>query len=81
MVESRTDRIQKQVGTVVEMPVLGSVVLPPREKLAFYAGLGLLAVFEIVEWPIALTVAAGHVLADQQHWRLAQGVGEALEEV
>ncbi|WP_214370393.1 hypothetical protein [Pseudonocardia sp. H11422] len=81
MVESRTEKIQKQVGAVVEVPVLGSVVVPPPEKLAFYAGLGLLAVCEVVEWPVVLIMAAGHVLADQQHFRLARGVGEALEEV
>jgi hypothetical protein len=80
VVESATDKIQKRVGTAVQVPVLGSVLLPPPEKLAYYVGLGLLAVLEVVEWPIALVIGTGHVLADQQHWRLGQGLGEALEE-
>lgn len=78
--ESATDRIRKRVGTAVQVPVLGSVMLPPPEKLVFYVGLGVLALCEVVEWPIVLIVGVGHVLADQQHWRLGQGLGEALEE-
>ena len=78
--ESVTGKTQKRAGTAVEVPVLGSVTLPPPDRLIFYAGLGLLAVFEIVEWPVALIVGVGHMLADQRHWRLAQAVGEALEE-
>ncbi|MCW2944869.1 MAG: hypothetical protein JWR24_1586 [Actinoallomurus sp.] len=78
--ESATDRMRKRVGIPVQVPVLGSVMLPPPEKLVYYAGLGLLAVCEVVEWPIALIIGVGHTLADQQHSRLAQGLGEALEE-
>ena len=64
----------------VGVPVLGSITLPPPDRLIFYAGLGLLAVFEVIEWPVALIVGVGHMLADQRHWRTGQGVGEALEE-
>jgi hypothetical protein len=80
MVESAIDDIGKRFGRAVRLPVLGRVMLPPPERLVYYAGLGLLAVFEVVEWPIALVVGTGHMLADQQHWRLVRGFGEALEE-
>ncbi len=63
----------------VELPVLGSVTLPPPDRLLFYAGLGVLAVLEVVEWPIALVVGVGHLLADQRHWRTGREVGEAME--
>jgi hypothetical protein len=36
--------------------------LSPAE-LAFYAGLGVLAVVELIEWPLALVVGAGTALA------------------
>jgi hypothetical protein len=36
--------------------------LSPAE-LAYYAGLGLLAVVEVIEWPVALVVGAGTALA------------------
>jgi hypothetical protein len=67
-------------GTVVEVPVLGSVTLPPRDRLIFYAGLGALAAFEVVEWPIAMIVGVGHMLADQRHWGAAKEAGEAMEQ-
>ncbi|NMH99887.1 hypothetical protein [Pseudonocardia acidicola] len=75
------EAIHKYVGTPVQVPVLGTVIVPPPEKVAFYAGIGVLAALGLVEWPIALIITVGHVLADQQHFRLARGVGEALEAV
>jgi hypothetical protein len=80
MVESATDKTPKRAGATVEVPVLGPLTLPPPDRLIFYVGLGLLAVFEVVEWPVALIVGVGHMLADQRHWRLGKGVGEALEQ-
>jgi hypothetical protein len=49
MVESATDKIEKHLGTAVRVPVVGSVMLPRPERLAYYVGLGLLAAFEVVE--------------------------------
>lgn len=80
MVESAIDRIEERFGRTVRLPLLGRVRLPPPERLVYYAGLGLLAVFEVVEWPVALVIGIGHVLADQQHWWLIRGLGEALQE-
>jgi hypothetical protein len=83
MVESAIDKIEKIekcLGHEVQLPVVGRVTLPPPERLVYYAGLGLLAVFEIVEWPVALMVGTGHMLADQQHRRVLHALGEALEE-
>jgi hypothetical protein len=39
-----------------------------------------LAALEIIEWPVALIIASGHVLAEQHHNRLAEELGEAIEE-
>jgi uncharacterized membrane protein YjdF len=40
---------------------LGTVTVPPPQKLAFYAVLGVLAALEIIEWPVALVVGVGGV--------------------
>jgi len=53
---------------------------PPVEHLVFYAGIGVLAVIEIIEWPVALLLTAGHLLADATHRPALQGLGEVLEE-
>jgi hypothetical protein len=44
----------------LNVPLLGTLALPPLDHLAFYAGIGVLAALEIVEWPVALVIATGH---------------------
>ena len=64
----------------VELPVLGRVCLPSPEQLAFYGAVGVLAAAEIIEWPVALVLATGHLLMQEEHSRVAREVGEALED-
>jgi xanthosine utilization system XapX-like protein len=61
-------------------PVVGRVRIPHPEQVAHFGALGALAAFEIVEWPIALVLAAGHVMAQDQHNRVMEEIGEALDE-
>ncbi|MEH0928621.1 hypothetical protein [Micromonospora sp. CPCC 205558] len=63
----------------VQVPMLGEVAVPPPDKIAYYAGLGVLAALQVIEWPIAVVVTAGHLLADQHFSGLVRGVGEALQ--
>lgn len=45
-----------------EMADAGKAVtsyLPPPDRLAYYAGLGALAAFGVVEWPVALAIGVG----------------------
>ncbi|SCF43753.1 hypothetical protein [Micromonospora mirobrigensis] len=63
----------------VAVPVLGEVAVPPPDKIAYYAGLGVLAALQVIEWPMALVISAGHILADQHLSGLVKGMGEALE--
>ncbi|MET8083577.1 hypothetical protein [Micromonospora sp. NPDC005237] len=64
----------------VELPMVGEVAVPPPDKIAYYAGLGVLAALQVIEWPLALVITAGHLLADQHFSGLVRGVGEALQE-
>ena len=64
----------------VRLPVVGTVTRPPPDRIAYYCALGVLAAVEVIEWPVALVIGTGHLLADQ-HWsRILRGVGEAAEE-
>ncbi len=74
-------RVREAHSFAVDLPVLGRVRLPRPEQLAFYGALGVLAAVEIIEWPVALVLAAGHVLVQDEHNRIAEEIGEALEEV
>ncbi|GAB3854130.1 hypothetical protein GCM10029963_46620 [Micromonospora andamanensis] len=53
--------------------------MPPPDKLTYYAGIGVLTALQVIEWPLALVITAGHLLADQHLSGLAKGLGEALE--
>jgi hypothetical protein len=65
----------------VDLPVLGRTEIPRPEQLAYYGGLGILAAFELLDWPVALVIAAGHLLASNHHNRMLEELGEAMEEV
>ena len=73
-------RVREGETFSVNLPVLGRVRIPRPEHLAYYGALGALAALELIEWPIALAVGAGHALTQQHHSRFAEEVGEALEE-
>jgi hypothetical protein len=81
--QSRAEALQKvreAQGFTVSLPVVGRVTVPQPEQLAFYGGLAALAALQIVDWPVALAITAGHVLASQHHNRVLEQLGEALEE-
>ena len=57
------------------------VETPPVEHLAFYVGVGALAAAEIIEWPVALVLTAGHILIGLTNRPALKEFGEALNEV
>jgi hypothetical protein len=73
-------RVREAQRFEVNLPVIGRVRIPRPEQVAYYGALGALAALEIIEWPIALAIAAGHALVQNQHNRVAQEIGEALED-
>jgi hypothetical protein len=73
-------RVREGESFALNLPVVGRVSIPRPERLAYFGALGVMAAVEIIDWPIALAIAAGHVLAEQHHNRFAQEVGEALED-
>ncbi|MBF6300301.1 hypothetical protein IU459_22555 [Nocardia amamiensis] len=74
------DRVVAAHGFAVDLPVVGRVRIPRPEHLAYYGALGALAAAEIIEWPVAVVLAAGHWLVENEHNRVAQEIGEALED-
>lgn len=59
---------------------IASVRLPQPDRLAWYGGITTLAVLGVVEWPVAVAIAVGHLIAENHHNRLLHDFGEALEE-
>ncbi|WP_155765061.1 hypothetical protein [Mycobacterium colombiense] len=57
-----------------------SLTRPGLEHLAFYAGIGAVAAFGMMEWPVVAALVVGHTLVNAQHNKVLQSLGEALEE-
>lgn len=66
--------------TTLRLPLLGTVWLPPVDHLVWYGGVAALTALEFIEWPLALILAAGHVLAENRSHRTLRALGQALEE-
>ncbi|AKN15333.1 hypothetical protein B586_00215 [Mycobacterium haemophilum DSM 44634] len=75
------EKIREGETFVVNLPLLGQTEIPRPEQLAYYGGLAALAAFELIDWPVALVIAAGHLLASNHHNRILEELGEAMEEL
>lgn len=64
----------------LDLPLVGAVTAPSPDRLAFYAGLAVMAAIGVVDWPVAAVLGVGHLLAEDRHHRLLQDFGRALEE-
>ena len=75
------EKVREGETFVISLPLVGQVEIPRPEQLAYYGGLAALAAFELIDWPVAVVIAAGHLMAANHHNRLLEELGEAMEEV
>jgi hypothetical protein len=47
--------------------------------LAWYAGLTLMVLFEVIEWPVALVIAVGHDIAHRARNKALRALAEGIE--
>jgi len=64
----------------VAVPLLGRLPVPPPAHLAWYGGVAALAVFGVVDWPVAVLIGLGKALADNRSNETLRQFGEALEQ-
>lgn len=65
----------------VDLPEpIGTVRLPSPQQLVFYGGIAALGVFGVIDWPVALVIGIGHLLAEDHRHKLLANFGEALAE-
>ena len=72
--------MQEVEHLALNLPIVGSVQLPRPEHLAYYGAVGVLVALEVIEWPIAILLTAGHALTSQHHNRAIREFGEVLED-
>jgi hypothetical protein len=63
----------------VNVPVVGTLTVPPADRLIFYGVLGALGALGVLDWPLVLVVGIGHYLTEQRFSPLLQEVGQAAE--
>lgn len=73
------DQTVQDNGWSVSLPVVGNVLLPPPDHLAWYLGVGALSVLEMIDWPVAAVLVVGRLLADNRRNKMLAEFGEALE--
>ena len=50
-----------------------------RRHLAWYAGLGVMAIIEVIEWPLAILMMLGHEIAHRAHAEALRDFAEGVE--
>ena len=73
------ERVQAAQDFAVELPLVGRVRIPRPDQVAYFGGLVVLVALEIIEWPIAAAIAAGHILASNHHNTVLEEIGEVIE--
>jgi hypothetical protein len=61
------------------LPWLGTIEMS-RPELVYVGGIAALGALGFLEWPLALVLGAGHLLAADRSSRRARELGEAMEE-
>jgi hypothetical protein len=74
------EKIREGETFVVNLPLIGKTEIPRPEQLAYYGGIAALAALELIDWPVALVITFGHLLASNHHNKLLEELGEAIED-
>ena len=75
------EQVSERTDFHVTLPSLGRINLGPPDQLAYFAGIATLTALEMIEWPVAAILAAGHLLAEQRRSNTLHAFGEALEQI
>ena len=57
----------------------GTATTLPHPRFGWYAGVALMAIFEIIEWPLALVMMVGHEVAHRAHSDVLRDFAEGIE--
>jgi hypothetical protein len=51
----------------------------PHPRVGWYAGVAVMAILEIIEWPLAIVMMAGHEVAHRTHRQALRDFAEGIE--
>lgn len=64
--EFRAPKVPKP-GQLVQAAGAATSLLPSRDRLLYYGGLGTAAVLGVIEWPVAVAIGAGLAIVQRSH--------------
>jgi hypothetical protein len=64
----------------MDLPIIGTVALPPGDQLAYVGGIAALVALGLLEWSVGMLLGAGHLLAADRSNKILSDFGEALEQ-
>lgn len=70
-------KVPQQRRTSVRRPRMATKL--PHPRLGWYAGLTVMAIVEIIEWPLAIVMIVGHEVAHRAHSQALRDFAEGVE--
>ncbi len=80
MASEKVKRLRRGPPSVKLPGTSTKINLPDRGGLLWYAGIGVMAAVELVEWPITLLLAGTHFVENHSHSRDMQELAEGIDE-
>jgi hypothetical protein len=50
-----------------------------RQRLLWYVGLGLMAIIDVIDWPVAIVIAVGHEIAFRARTAAMRELAKGIE--
>jgi hypothetical protein len=76
---SRSGRVSDARRRRARMPQRRAASPLPHPRLGWYIGVSVMAIVEIIEWPLALMMMLGHEIAHRAHTRALRDFAEGVE--
>jgi len=67
-------------STALTLPAVGAVQLPSKGTFAYFGAVAGLAALGLIEWPVAVIIGVGHLLAQQHGNALLEEFGQGLSD-
>jgi hypothetical protein len=72
-------RVRDADRFALQLPIVGRAPFPRPDQLAFYGALAALVAVELVEWPVAIAIGAGHAIVSHRSSEKPQSVDQKPE--
>ncbi len=76
---NRRPTVTQRRGSPVRRSSTRATIRRPHPRFAWYTGLAVMAVLEVIEWPLAIVMVLGHEIAHRAHSEALRDFAEGVE--